>query len=191
MVVAVYEGGQSRPGQTGKTGPDRKVEVKPIRKFIAAATLVVGMVSLPQVPAMAQGDQHRDRNRDRQEDRRDDRRDDDRDKRAVSREWRRYDYNRFEPGQRRYDASRYYYRDDRRYRERRLGRNDRIYRGVDDRYYCRRSDGTTGLIIGGITGGVLGSVIAQGDSKTLGTLLGAGAGALVGRSIDRNNVTCR
>jgi hypothetical protein len=34
-------------------------------------------------------------------------------------------------------------------------------------------------------------VIAPEDSKTLGTILGAGAGALIGRTIDRNNVTCR
>src|SRR5215203_6025556 len=46
-----------------------------------------------------------------------------------------------------YDASRYY-RDDPRYQERRLGANDEVYRGSDGRYYCKRSDGTTGLIIG-------------------------------------------
>lgn len=150
-----------------------------IRMAVVAA-LVVSMVSLQQAPAMALGDQRRDRHEDR--------RDHDR---AVSREWRKYDYRHFEPGQRRYDAARYYRHDDRRYKARRLGRNDRIYRGSDDRYYCRRSDGTTGLIVGGIAGGVLGNVITPGDSKALGTLLGAGAGALIGRSIDRNNVTCR
>lgn len=74
------------------------------------------------------------------------------------------------------------------YRERRLGRNDRVYRGHDGRYYCRRSDGTTGLVIGAVAGGVLGNAIG-GD--TLGTLLGAGGGALLGRSIDRSNIRCR
>jgi hypothetical protein len=77
------------------------------------------------------------------------------------------------------------------YEPRRLSSNDRVYRGQDGRYYCRRPDGTTGLIIGGLGGGVLGNLIAPGGSKTLGTLLGAGAGALVGRAIDRDNVTCR
>jgi hypothetical protein len=161
---------------------DRKVAVKKIRMAVVAA-LVVGMVGMPLAPAMAMGDQ---RDRDRHEDRRD--RDDDRGQR---REWKRYDYKHYEPGQRGYDAARYYRHDDRRYKARRLGRNDRIYRGSDDRYYCRRSDGTTGLIVGGLAGGVLGNVIAPGDNKTLGTILGAGAGALIGRSIDRNNVTCR
>jgi len=75
-----------------------------------------------------------------------------------------------------------------RYKARRLGRNDRIYRGRDGRYYCRRNDGTTGLVIGGIAGGLLGNAIS-GD--TLGTLIGAGGGALLGRSVDRGNVKCR
>lgn len=74
------------------------------------------------------------------------------------------------------------------YRERRLGRNDRIYRGGDGRYYCRRSDGTTGLVIGAIAGGLLGNAIG-GDA--LSTLLGAGGGAALGHSIDRGNVRCR
>ena len=81
--------------------------------------------------------------------------------------------------------------DDRRYAPRRLGRNDRIYRGSDNRYYCRRDDGTTGLIVGGIGGGVLGHVIAPGGSKTLGTILGVGIGALIGRAVDDGDIACR
>ena len=109
----------------------------------------------------------------------------------MVRDSRNYDYDRFEPGYRSYDPARYYVRDDRAYRVRRLGSRDRIYRGSDDRYYCRRGDGTTGLIIGGVAGGVLGNVIAPGESKTIGTLIGAGGGALLGRAIDRNHVSCR
>ncbi|USU08674.1 glycine zipper 2TM domain-containing protein [Sphingomonadaceae bacterium OTU29MARTA1] len=74
------------------------------------------------------------------------------------------------------------------YRERRLGRNDRIYKGRDGRAYCRRNDGTTGLVVGALGGGVLGNLVGGG---TLGTLLGAGGGAVLGRSIDRGNVKCR
>lgn len=81
-----------------------------------------------------------------------------------------------------------HYRYDRHYRARRLSRNDYVYRGRDGRYYCKRNDGTTGLVIGAIGGGLLGNAIG-GD--TLGTLLGAGAGGLLGRSIDRGNVKCR
>ncbi len=102
----------------------------------------------------------------------------------------RYDYNRPDPAYNGYDAARYY-RDDRRYRERRLSSNDRVYVGQDGRYYCRRNDGTTGLIIGGIAGGVLGTAISPGGSGLLGALLGGAAGAAGGRAIDRNNVRCR
>ncbi len=104
--------------------------------------------------------------------------------------YRHYDYNRPDPAYGGYYAD-HYYRDDPSYRERRLGRNDRVYRGQDGRYYCRRNDGTTGLIAGGIAGGVLGNVIAPGGSKTLGTLLGAAGGAAIGNAVDRDNVTCR
>lgn len=106
--------------------------------------------------------------------------------------WGRYDYNRPDPAYGGYYADRYY-RDDRRYRERVLSRNERVYRGQDGRYYCRRRDGTTGLIVGGIAGGVLGNVIAPGGSDLLGTVLGGAAGAAIGREVDRGNrgVRCR
>ena len=84
-----------------------------------------------------------------------------------------------------YDASRYY-RDDPRYTERRLGTDDEVYRGSDGRYYCKRSDGTTGLIVGAIGGGVLGNVIDGGRNRVGGTLIGGALGALLGRTIDRN-----
>jgi hypothetical protein len=106
------------------------------------------------------------------------------------RQYRNYDYDRPEPGQADYYADQYY-RDDSSYRERSLGRDERVYRGRDGRYYCRRSDGTTGLIVGGVAGGLFGNAISNGRSSTLGTLLGAAVGATVGASIDRNNVRCR
>lgn len=108
----------------------------------------------------------------------------------------RYDYDRPDPRHGGYYADNYY-RDDKRYRERRLSNNDRVYRGRNGNYYCRRSDGSTGLIIGGVAGGALGNVIAPGDSKTLGTVLGAVGGAVAGRAIDRggskekDGVRCR
>ena len=91
-----------------------------------------------------------------------------------------------------YDASRYY-RNDSRYQERVLTSNDRVYRGSDGQYYCKRNDGTTGLIVGAVGGGVLGNVIDGGHSRGVGTILGAIAGGLVGKSVDQNNsqVRCR
>ena len=71
-------------------------------------------------------------------------------------------------------------------------RDTRVWRGNDGRTYCRRGDGTTGLLIGGLLGGVLGNEVAgrRGD-RTLGAILGAGAGALLGREVDRGGSRCR
>ena len=165
------------------------------------AALLASFVCLQPASALAQSrdrwnryDDRRDRREDRW-DRREDRYDreedrwdryedryDRRDRDEVARDRARVGY---------WDPARYYRRDDRRYPPRRLGRNDRIYRGSDNRYYCRRDDGTTGLIIGGMSGAVLGHIIAPGGSKTLGTILGAGAGALIGRAVDDGDVICR
>lgn len=91
-----------------------------------------------------------------------------------------------------YDPARYY-RNDSRYQERVLTSNDRVYRGSDGQYYCKRNDGTTGLIAGAVGGGVLGNVIDGGHSRGVGTILGALAGGLIGKSVDQNNaqVRCR
>lgn len=59
------------------------------------------------------------------------------------------------------------------------------WRGKDGRMYCRRTDGTTGLIVGGIGGALIGRTIDTSGDRTLGTLGGAAAGALLGREIDR------
>jgi hypothetical protein len=89
------------------------------------------------------------------------------------------------------DRARFYYRDDHRHHERRLVSYDEIvYHGDDGRYYCHRSDGTTGLIIGAVAGGVVGNQLAQGMSAALGTVLGVAGGALIGQAIDRNRVYC-
>ncbi|NIJ18348.1 hypothetical protein FHS95_000017 [Sphingomonas naasensis] len=79
------------------------------------------------------------------------------------------------------------------YQERTLAQDDRVYRGNDGRYYCKRSDGTTGLIVGAAAGGLFGNIIAGRRSSTVGTLLGAIAGGAAGASIDRNQqqVRCR
>jgi hypothetical protein len=91
-------------------------------------------------------------------------------------------------------------------RDRRYGRDDyrrgynsgyrndyreRNWRGNDRRYSCRRGSGTTGLILGGGAGALLGRSIDGGRDRTLGTILGAGAGALLGREVDRGGSRCR
>jgi len=90
-----------------------------------------------------------------------------------------------------YDARRYY-REGPQYSERRLSDADEVYRGSDGRYYCKRSDGTTGLIVGGAVGGVLGNVVDGGRNRVAGTLIGGALGALLGRSVEQNSdIRCR
>lgn len=71
-------------------------------------------------------------------------------------------------------------------------RDTRIWRGNDGRYYCRKEDGTTGLLIGAAVGGLIGHEVAgRGGDRTLGAIIGAAGGAILGRSIDRSNSRCR
>lgn len=62
----------------------------------------------------------------------------------------------------------------------------REWKGRDGRYYCRKPNGTTGLVVGGVAGALVGRTIDSRGDRTLGTLLGAGAGALAGREIERS-----
>lgn len=66
-----------------------------------------------------------------------------------------------------------------------------VWRGRDGRYYCRRSNGTTGLIVGGVAGALLGRAIDTHGERATGTILGAAGGALLGRAIERDNARCR
>ena len=100
-----------------------------------------------------------------------------------------YDWNHPEPGYNAYYPDRYYRAGN--YPVHALGRGDRIYRGHDGRYYCRHSDGTTGLVIGAAAGALLGNALRVGGSSTLSTILGGAAGAAIGSSIDRGNLRCR
>ena len=63
--------------------------------------------------------------------------------------------------------------------------------GEDGRTYCKRSNGTTGLLIGGVAGALLGRAIDGGRNSAVGTILGGGAGALAGREVERSQSECR
>ncbi len=76
------------------------------------------------------------------------------------------------------------------YEPRRLGRGDRVWRD-GDRYYCRRDNGTTGLVIGAGLGALLGRTVDTRGDRTVGTLAGAIGGGLLGREIDRGRLSCR
>ena len=111
-------------------------------------------------------------------------------------------YDRYERNGRydRRDDRRYVRRDDRRYDSRYdsrasygepVNRNTRVWRGNDGRAYCQKKDGTTGLIIGAAAGALIGRQVDGGRNRTLGTVLGAAAGALLGKEVAQGNSRCR
>ena len=76
------------------------------------------------------------------------------------------------------------------------GHNDGAYRGQtwrgsDGRTYCRKPNGTTGLIVGGAAGALAGREIDTRGSRATGTILGAAVGALLGRHVERNVISKR
>jgi uncharacterized protein YcfJ len=62
----------------------------------------------------------------------------------------------------------------------------REWRGRDGKRYCRKPDGTTGLVVGAVGGALVGRTIDTRGDRTGGTVLGAVAGALAGREIERS-----
>lgn len=78
-------------------------------------------------------------------------------------------------------------RDDRRWE----GRRGDNWRGEDGRWRCRRADGSTGLLVGAGVGALLGRTVDTRGDRTVGTLLGALGGGLLGREIDRGEARCR
>lgn len=66
------------------------------------------------------------------------------------------------------------------------------WRGADGRTYCRKPNGTTGLVVGGAAGALAGRAIDNRGSRMTGTVLGAAVGALLGRHVQRNVISrCR
>ena len=61
----------------------------------------------------------------------------------------------------------------------------REWRGRDGRTYCKKKDGTTGLVVGAVGGALLGRTVDTRGDRTMGTVLGAVGGGLLGREIDR------
>jgi hypothetical protein len=72
-----------------------------------------------------------------------------------------------------------------------ISRRDHVWRGRDGHYYCRRDNGTTGLVIGAGLGALVGNQLDGGSNRALGTILGAVGGGLLGQKIDRGDLKCR
>lgn len=67
----------------------------------------------------------------------------------------------------------------------------RYWRGDDGRYYCKRSNGTTGLLVGAALGALVGRAIDTRGDRATGTILGAAAGALIGKELAEGPTRCR
>ena len=74
---------------------------------------------------------------------------------------------------------------------RRITRSSYMWRGRDGRYYCKRDNGTPGLVIGAGVGALAGHELSGRGDTTLGAILGGAVGAIVGREIDRGSLSCR
>jgi Ni/Co efflux regulator RcnB len=72
-----------------------------------------------------------------------------------------------------------------------IDRREDVWRGDDGEYHCKRSDGTTGLVIGAAAGALVGHQLDGGRDHTTGTIIGAAGGALLGREVERGSLRCR
>lgn len=104
-----------------------------------------------------------------------------------------HDYNRWGWNGSRYDQrydsrynDRYSNRYNNRYQDRRYYNDNRRYDDRYNRYNQRCNNGGTGTVLGAVAGGLLGRTVDSHGDRTLGTVLGAGGGALAGRALTRN-----
>ena len=152
-----------------------------------AATAAAGFASSAYSQTRAEEDRWRSAQRRYDEERRIYERERERYDAAIDRDRRygsRYNDNYYDPARE--------YRDDSRYSERQLGAEDEVYRGSDGRYYCRRSDGTVGLVVGAGAGALLGRAIDTRGERGTGTIVGGVLGALLGRQVERSSdIRCR
>jgi hypothetical protein len=91
----------------------------------------------------------------------------------------------------RYDNRSYGYQPARSHYSEPVYRDTRVWRGNDGRYYCQKRDGTTGLIIGAAAGAIIGREVDSRGDRTLGTVLGAAAGAILGKKVAQGSSSCR
>jgi hypothetical protein len=91
----------------------------------------------------------------------------------------------------RYDNRAYGYQPTRSYYSEPVYRDTRVWRGNDGQYYCQKRDGTTGLIIGAAAGAIIGREVDSRGDRTLGTVLGAAAGAILGKKVAQGGSSCR
>ncbi|HEX4847473.1 MAG TPA: glycine zipper 2TM domain-containing protein [Novosphingobium sp.] len=76
-------------------------------------------------------------------------------------------------------------------RPKRTSNGIQYWRGEDGRYYCRRGDGTVGLLVGAALGALIGRAVDNRGERATGTILGAAAGAFIGNELAKGPTRCR
>ena len=72
------------------------------------------------------------------------------------------------------------------------GYHGKMWQDSEGRWRCKKSDGTTGLIVGAAGGALVGRAIDKHGERATGMILGAAAGALLGRQVERGSkIRCR
>lgn len=71
------------------------------------------------------------------------------------------------------------------------GYQNQYWWGQNGRVSCRRPDGTVGTIVGAVAGGMLGNMIAQQGDKQIGTVIGGALGAVLGNQVAKGTAQCR
>ena len=71
------------------------------------------------------------------------------------------------------------------------GYHGQTWRDQQGRLRCKRSNGTTGLVVGAAGGALLGRAIDTRGERATGTIIGAAAGALLGREVERSRSRAR
>lgn len=62
-----------------------------------------------------------------------------------------------------------------------------VVQNVQQVYVQRQGDGTLGAVLGAVAGGLLGHTVGKGDGRTAATVIGAVAGGAVGNAVGRNS----
>ena len=65
------------------------------------------------------------------------------------------------------------------------------WQGQDGKTYCKKKDGTVGLLVGAAVGVLIGRAIDTRGDRTPGTILGGVAGAIIGKKIAQGKTTCQ
>ena len=83
-----------------------------------------------------------------------------------------------------------YYQPTRSYYSEPVYRDTRVWRGNDGQYYCQKRDGTTGLIIGAAAGAIIGREVDSRGGAEHRAERAIAAGAILGKKVAQGGSSC-